>query len=155
MEEKETSAGKAKEIAMAVRTQNEKKGDLYLDLVLRFPLRPIRSEKELDRAIAMIDHLIDRDHLQPEEKDYLHVLSDLVERYETDHHPIPPLSDGEILKHLLQVKGASQVVVARKTGIPESTISEVITGKRMLSRAHIGKVAHFFGVQPGAFSFES
>ena len=35
--------------------------DGYLDLVRQFPLRPIRSEKELDRAIAMINSLLDRD----------------------------------------------------------------------------------------------
>ncbi len=102
---------------MTIRTKSDKKGDLYLDLILRFPLRPIRSDKELDRAIEMIDNLIDRDHLQPEEKDYLDILSDLVERYETDHHPIPPLSDGEVLHHLLQFKGVSQVVAARESEV--------------------------------------
>ena len=35
--------------------------DAYLHLVRQFPLRPIRSEKELDRAISMIDSLLDRD----------------------------------------------------------------------------------------------
>jgi HTH-type transcriptional regulator/antitoxin HigA len=44
--------------------------------------------------------------------------------------------------------------VARQAGIAESTISEVIAGKRSLSRGHIGKLSRYFGVQPGAFSFD-
>jgi HTH-type transcriptional regulator / antitoxin HigA len=153
MEETEVSSEKEK--TMTMRTKNGKKGDRYLDLVLRYPLRPIRSDTELDRAIAMIDYLIDQDRLQSEERDYLDVLSDLVERYETDYHPIPSLSDGEILQHLIQSNGISQAVVARESGIAESTISEVIGGTRKLSRVHIGKLCRFFGVQPGAFNFDT
>ena len=74
--------------------------DGYLDLVGQFPLRPIRSEKKLDRAIAMINSLLDRDRLSPAEADYLDVLGDLVERYEDKHHPIPDVSDGEMLRFL-------------------------------------------------------
>src|SRR5947209_18286411 len=63
--------------------------DRYLDLVRRFPLRPIRSEAELDRAIAMIDSLVDQETLSLDEQDYLDVLSDIVEKYETETHPLP------------------------------------------------------------------
>ena len=48
--------------------------DNYLALVRAFPLRPIRSEAELDRAIAVIDSLIARDDLDLEQEDYLDVL---------------------------------------------------------------------------------
>jgi HTH-type transcriptional regulator/antitoxin HigA len=139
---------------MSGRIKTPIEGDRYLELILRFPLRPIRSDQELDQAIGVIDSLIDRRRLKPEERDYLNVLSDLVERYETERHPIPPLSDSELLQHLIELKGVPQAVVASETTIAESTISEVIAGKRKLSRSHIGKLARYFGVQPGAFSFE-
>src|SRR4029077_9477035 len=73
----------------------------YLALIRRFPLRPIASEAELDRATAVMNSLLDRD-LDPAEDDYLDVLSDLVERYEDQHHPIPTddLTDAEMLEHL-------------------------------------------------------
>jgi HTH-type transcriptional regulator/antitoxin HigA len=139
---------------MASRTKTAGKADRYLELILRFPLRPIRSDQELDQAIDVIDSLIDRPRLKTAEKDYLDVLSDLVERYESEHHPIPPLPDSELLQHLIELKGVPQAVVARDTAIAESTISEVIAGRRKLSRTHIGKLARYFSVQPGAFSFE-
>jgi HTH-type transcriptional regulator/antitoxin HigA len=70
------------------KTGRRTASDGYLDLVRRFPLRPIRNEKELDRAIAVIDALLDREQLTVAEEDYLDVLGDLVEHYEDQHHPI-------------------------------------------------------------------
>jgi HTH-type transcriptional regulator/antitoxin HigA len=37
------------------------------------------------------------------------------------------------------------------TGVAESTISEVLSGKRKLNRKQIGKLAQFFHVDPGVF----
>ena len=54
-------------------------GALYLKLVREFPLRPLRSDSDLDRAIVVIDALTDRAELSPEETDYLEVHSRLVE----------------------------------------------------------------------------
>jgi HTH-type transcriptional regulator / antitoxin HigA len=127
--------------------------DVYLELVQRVPLRPIRSDDELDRAIEMVDELIDRDDRGEDERDYLDVLSDLIERYEAEAHPIPAASDAEILAHLIGVKGVSQAEVARETVLAESTISEVLAGKRNLNRTHIGRLARYFNVGPTAFKF--
>jgi HTH-type transcriptional regulator/antitoxin HigA len=130
-------------------------GVAYLELVRRCPLRPIRSEAELDRAIAMIDRLVDRDTLDPDAADYLDVLSDLVEKYEAKHHPIDTsdLTDAEMLAHLIEARAIGQVEVSRGTGIAESTISEILAGKRQLNRRQIGKLAAYFHVEPGVFNF--
>lgn len=62
-------------------------GGSYLELVRRFPLRPIRTEEELDAATVVIHSLIDKEVLTPPEDDYLDVLSDLVIAYEEVHYP--------------------------------------------------------------------
>ena len=62
--------------------------DPYLDLVRAFPLRPLRSTEDLDRAIATVDALSDRrPTLRPEEYDYFIVLCLLIERYEEELYP--------------------------------------------------------------------
>jgi HTH-type transcriptional regulator / antitoxin HigA len=127
--------------------------DAYLKLIQRFPLRPIRTEEELDQAIEIVDELTDRDDLEEGEKDYLDVLSDLIERYETERHPIEPVSDAVILAHLLEAKGITQAELAREAKIAESTISEILTGKRTLNRAQIGRLARCFGIGPTVFRF--
>jgi HTH-type transcriptional regulator/antitoxin HigA len=126
-------------------------GDLYLALIRKFPLRPLRSDEELDRAIAVINTLVDRDDRALEEDDYLDVLSDLVETYENENHPLPPVSDAEMLRHLIDARGETQAQVAAATGIAGSTISAVLTGKRGLTRKQITTLARYFAVSPAVF----
>jgi len=140
-------------LLMATVSRKEQARDLYLELVLQFPLRPIRSERELNAAGKMVDSLLDRNDLAPEEEDYLEVLGDLVEQYESEAHPIAPVSDVEMLRHLIDAKGVSQRDVSKATGIADSTISEVLKGKRSLNRSHIGKLSKYFGVSPDVFAF--
>ena len=103
------------------------------------------------RAIAMIDSLTDLDARTPDEEDYLDVLGDLVEKYETEHHPLPPLSDADMLRHLIESRETTQAAVAAETGIAESTISEILAGKRGLNRKHIEAFSRHFRVSHLAY----
>ena len=139
---------------MAVRTKKSQAGpgrDSYLELVLKFPLRPLRTDKELDRAVEMIDSLIVRGDLEPGEQDYLDILTDIVERYERVELPMPPVSDAALLRHLIDARGVTQSKLAADVQIPMSTISEVLSGKRRLNRNHIAVLAKYFGVSLAAF----
>lgn len=141
---------------MPLQQAKPKKGhDSYLDLVLRFPLRPIHNETELDRAIAIIDELLDQHNLDSGERDYLDVLSDLVERYEEETYPDPAVADGPMLRFLMEAKEVNQKEVAKGTKIATSTISEVLAGKRLLNRGQIGQLARYFHVEPSVFSFDA
>jgi len=125
--------------------------DLYIELVHRFPLRRLRSDAELDEAIAIIDELVTRKDLTPGESDYLDVLSDLVHKYESTEDPISPASDAEVLRFLLESNGMGQTELAKRSGIAGSTISEILTGKRKLSRRHIAALSRVFHVSPAVF----
>ena len=138
---------------MTTAVRPGKNKDLYFALVVRFPLRPIRSDKELNAAVKIVDSLLDRKDLAAEEEDYLEVLGDLIEQYEGEAHPIAPVSDVEMLRHLIEAKGVSQTEVSKATGIADSTISEVLKGKRSLNRTHIGRLARYFNVSPDVFAF--
>jgi HTH-type transcriptional regulator/antitoxin HigA len=127
----------------------------YLELVETFPLRPLRTDRELTRAIKVVDQLLDRGKLTAEEADYHDVLSDLIARYESKEHPMSPVPDAAMLGHLMEARGVGQTDVARATGIVNSTISEVLSGKRKLNRQQIGKLAKFFHVSPDVFAFEA
>lgn len=140
---------------MRTRTERaDKVRDTYFDLVQRFPLRPLRSERDLIQATKVIDELIDREDLDPDEDDYLDVLSDLVAKFEDKHHSIPRASDAEVLSFLIEQRGVNQRTVALATEIPVSTICEIMAGKRQVSRPNIGKLARYFHVSPAVFTFE-
>jgi len=113
----------------------------------------LASRPEVDAAVAVIDALLRQPSLKREEHDYLEVLGDLVEAYETETHPLGPVSDADLLSHLIEARGVSQSEVAEATGIAVSTISEVLRGKRTLNRVHIGKLARYFHVTPDTFVF--
>ena len=125
--------------------------DRYLDLVRQFPLRPLRTDADLDAAVAVIDALIDRPELVAPEQDYLDVLSDLVEACESEMIPMRPVGDAELLRFLIEQKNVTQAAAASGAGIAESTISEVLAGKRKLNRTQIAKLARYFHVKPATF----
>lgn len=124
----------------------------YLDLVSRFPLRPIEREEELDAAIAVVDLLLAKRRLSKDEDDYLDVLGDLIHKYEKSAHPIEPASDAEMLKHLLESRDLSQTELHEATGIAISTISAILNGKRRLSRRHIAALSAYFHVSADSFA---
>jgi HTH-type transcriptional regulator/antitoxin HigA len=139
---------------MARRTKNTQTGrerDPYLDLVLKFPLRPLRPDKELDGAIKMIDALIIRGDLDVGEQDYLDILTDIVEKYEADVYTMPSVSDAAMLRHLIEARGMTQVKLAADVKISMSTISEVLNSKRRLNRNHIAALCKFVGVSTAVF----
>jgi HTH-type transcriptional regulator / antitoxin HigA len=141
----------AKKSPTPLRQVYGKTEDRYLELIHRFPLRPIRTSVELDAAVAVVDDLIDQPALSPPEQDYLDVLSDLVEAYEVEAVPMRPVGDAELLRFLIHQKRVTQSQVTTGTGIAESVISEILSGKRSLNRSQIGKLSRFFQVGPGTF----
>jgi HTH-type transcriptional regulator/antitoxin HigA len=134
---------------MTVRTKFSLKGtgrDTYLKLVTAFPLASIKSDDQLQEAQKVLDRLLARGELNSGEEMYLDALSDLVAAYEDDHYAIEPASDADMLRHLMEAKGVTQARLSRDTAVPKSTISEILAGKKRLSRQMIRKFADYFRV---------
>jgi HTH-type transcriptional regulator/antitoxin HigA len=125
--------------------------DRYFELIRELPLRPIRSEAELDLAIAVFDVLTDRARLTTGETDYLLVLSTLVEQYEAEHHPLPDITGVDTLRFFLHEGGLTQTQLSAETGIPKSSLSEILKGKRGFSRRVREKLADRIKVDPSTF----
>ena len=58
----------------------------YLELVRRFPLRPLSSRRELAAAGAILDQYVGREDLTPGQRDYIAALARFVADYEQQHH---------------------------------------------------------------------
>jgi HTH-type transcriptional regulator/antitoxin HigA len=114
-------------------------------------LRPLRSDADLDRAVAMIDQLTDRARLTREEEDYLEVLSAVVEAYEDEHDPLPDMTPIAALKYLLDENGLTQAQLSMETGIPVATISEILNARRGISPKVRALLAKRFKVNPALF----
>ena len=134
---------------MTVETKFSLKGagrDSYLKLVMAFPLASIKSDEQLQEAQKVLDQLLAQGQLKGGEETYLDALSDLVATYEDEHYAIEPASDADMLRHLMEAKGVTQAQLSRETAVPKSTISEILAGKKHLSRQMIRKFADYFRV---------
>src|SRR5262245_25877591 len=114
----------------------------YAELIAEFPLRPFRTERQLDQAGRLAFRLASRERLTRGEQDYLDVLTHLIEVYEDEHHPIEPAaSPRELLQFLIDESGLTLSRLAAETGIKVSTLSEILHGKRELNVQHIARLA--------------
>lgn len=120
--------------------------DSYLNLVRELPLTSIKSQADLDAAQTMIDRLLAQGKLNGGAELYLDALSDLVAAYEDVHYSIAAASDADMLRHLMDAREITQADLHRQSGIPKSTISEVLAGKKPFSKALIRTLAKVFNV---------
>lgn len=120
--------------------------DSYLELVQAFPLVSIGSDEHLEAASDTVDQLMAKGSLDHGEEMYLDALSDLIATYEDRHHAIEPASDADMLRHLLDSKGVTQTDVCSATGLPKSSLSEVLAGKKQFSRQMVRSLADYFQI---------
>lgn len=104
-------------------------------------IRPIRSQADLDWALAEIAQYFDN---QPElgtpEADRFDVLADLIEAYEDKHFPIPDIDPVEFIRAQMENTGRTQADLATLFG-SRPRASEVLNRKRALSIDMIYKLS--------------
>jgi antitoxin component HigA of HigAB toxin-antitoxin module len=128
--------------------------DDYLELVKRFPLRVIRTERELDAATTVAIQVAAKGEaaLSEGENEYLEVLDRLIEDYEDVFHgmPVGNTTPLERLRSLAAEAGLSASDLGRLLG-NRSLGSLLLTGRRELSKAHVRVLAEHFKVNAGYF----
>ena len=118
-------------------------------------IRPIRSEEDLDAALARIDEIFFAAEGTPED-DELAVLVDLVEHYENKHHAIGFPSAVAAIEFEMDQRDLKPVDLVPFIG-GRSKVSEVLSGKRDVTmamaralHAHLGIPADVLLQEPGA-----
>jgi HTH-type transcriptional regulator / antitoxin HigA len=134
---------------MAIKTVARMPGT-YFTLVKRFPLEPIHDDVHLDAAIEVLDGLLQQ-NLDRGGQAYLDVLTDLIEAYETKHHPMPVAPPADVLRELMATNRLTQQALAERVKISQSTISAILNGKRSLTKPQMIALARFFGLSPAVF----
>jgi HTH-type transcriptional regulator/antitoxin HigA len=122
----------------------------YCELLQWFPPRPITSEEQYCQTQQVIDTLIDKADLTPDEEEYLDLLGTVLYMYEELHVHIPDIWGIELIKAFLSERNLRQkeLVPIFKT---ESIVSAVLNRHRKLTVKHIEKLAEFFRVSPSLF----
>ena len=126
--------------------------DDYLELVRKFPLRPLRSKAELEAAGKIMDTYIGRDDLSPGVRDYLAALSHFVEYYERNEisAALRRLRPIEVVRHLMEENDMSVTDLGYVLG-SKGVASEILNGNRGFSKTLIRKLSEKFGVDASLF----
>ncbi len=124
----------------------------YSELAALHMPRPIHDEADLDNIIEIVDRLAVLKRPTRDQRDYLELLTTLVEKYEQDHHPIDTshLTPLDRLKFLLDGHGMNASDLGRLLGQREVG-SKILSGSRALSKTHIRKLTEHFGVSADTF----
>ena len=124
--------------------------DAYATLLARHQPKVIASETENDAAIALAEELEHRPQRSPEEDALLDLLVTLIEKFEEERYPIPQGTPHSMLLHLMEAQNLKQEDLVGAIG-SRGVVSEVVNGKRGISKNQAKALAEFFNVDVSLF----
>ena len=125
-------------------------GATYSKLLAEIAPRAIETEEEYDRLLAVAERLTFAKNLTPEERALYKLLVTLIEVYERENYPIDKSEPHEILQHILESSGTRQADLVGIIG-SSGVVSEVVNGKRAISKAQAKALGDYFKISPSLF----
>jgi HTH-type transcriptional regulator/antitoxin HigA len=118
----------------------------YAAVVAKYTPKVIRTEAENEYYTSVLQELDARfDQLNDAEKDFTDLLTLLIEDFEAKHYELPKASPSEVIRFLMEQHSLKQRDLLDIFG-NASVTSEVLSGKRELSKEHIRKLAARFSI---------
>jgi HTH-type transcriptional regulator/antitoxin HigA len=111
----------------------------------------IRTEEENERLIAELEQLDNRhDGLTPEEREYSELVTVLIEAFEDANYALEGSTPDSWLRSLMEEHGLRQRDLLGVFG-SRGIASEVVSGKRAISKTQAKKLAELFHVPADLF----
>ena len=117
----------------------------YRKLLAKALPQPIRTEEENRRMTGLLLALDERTNLSVEEQQLAEMLTILIEEFEARRYDFPAVPPGEALKALMEERGLRHRDIWPVLGNKGLT-SEILNGKRAISKAQAKKLAAHFRV---------
>ena len=114
-------------------------------------IAPIRDAEHYQRMVFMLEALLDEagGNENHPAMGLVDIVGDLIEDYETEHHPMPDVTGVQALKFLMQQHGLKQTDLSEIGS--QGVVSEILTGKRDLNIRQIRALSKRFGISPATF----
>ena len=122
----------------------------YAQLLAFYQPKVIETEEENERSISLATELEHKANRTLEEDAILELLIALIEKFEDEHYPIPEGTPNSMLLHLMEAGGLKQENLVGVIG-SRGVVSEVVNGKRSISKTQAKALAKFFSVDVGLF----
>jgi HTH-type transcriptional regulator / antitoxin HigA len=125
----------------------------YSNLLAEVTPMVIETEAEYDRALVVAERLTFAKNRTPEERALHKLMVILIKAYEVEHYPIEKSTPHEILQHIMESSGTRQSDLVGIIG-SSGVVSEVVNGKRSISKAQAKALGDYFKVLPSLFIFD-
>ncbi|PAX55196.1 helix-turn-helix domain-containing protein [Brunnivagina elsteri] len=123
----------------------------YRELLVEYQPKIIRTEEENEKALAIVEKLMHQQSRSLEEDELYDLLITLIDKFEKEYYsPGNSSTPHSMLLFLMEqrdIKQSNLVGVIGSKGI----VSEVVNGKREISKAQAKALGDFFQVDAGVF----
>ena len=123
--------------------------NIYGNLLAQHQPKAIETEAENEAAILLAESLEHRQRA-PEEDALLELLIILIEKFEETSYPLPNLESDRMLLHLMAARNMKQEELVGVIG-SRGVVSEIVNGKRSISKAQAKTLGQLFNVSPSLF----
>lgn len=138
-------------ISLLAQARSGRLPKAYADLVALHAPRPIHDKVAYENAVEIVDALAGHT-LNADQSDYLDLLGDLIEAYETEHvSALSRLSPKVTLQHLLNDNDLTGDDLALILNVDRSAAYKILKGSRNLTTDHIRRLCDRFAVQADLF----
>ena len=123
----------------------------YGNLLAKALPKIIETDEEFDRMAALLEELtIPERELTPEEDALANLIEKLVVDYDDRYYQIPDAKPHEMVKFLMEQRDLKQADLVPVLG-SRAQVSDLVNGKRGISKAQAKKLAEFFHVSVELF----
>lgn len=111
----------------------------------------IETEEENERMLAVVEKLMEKgENLSPEEEKLLKLFAMLIEDFEDRYYHPKEAEPLEVLQHLMEARDVKQTHLWELFG-SKGVASEVLSGKRGISKTQARALANYFHVPADLF----
>jgi len=122
----------------------------YVALLSETRPEVIRDEKQNQAYIRRLEKLTSKKSVTRAEEKLIELLAVLIENFEAKRYTVPDASPLAMVRHMMEAHHLRQKDLVDVFGT-ESIASEVLHGKRELTKEHISRLSARFGVSPAVF----
>jgi HTH-type transcriptional regulator/antitoxin HigA len=121
-----------------------------IEMIERGAPHLIHNDEQLERYTSMLFRFSEIENPSELELEAIELLGTLIEKYESERHPIPPAPPRDVLRFLIDQNGLHQRDLVPEFG-SEAQVSMFLNGHRQLSVDQIRRLSERFHVSPAAF----
>lgn len=122
----------------------------YGELLSQTKPEAVTRDEQHQLYVDQLEKLTGQAEVTPAEEKLIRLLTVLVEDYEARNFPVPEAGPIDIVRHLMEAHRLRQKDLVDVFGT-ESIVSDVLNGKRDLTKEHIRRLSHRFHVSPSVF----